>query len=106
MRLPLTALAMALASAVAAGGLGAQEGREDAASASPGALLYLDRSHWREARGEQKIALATDFMRVFCGNPAMPPSTLVACLDEVSGSGSIFESALACVAGGPAAPKP
>lgn len=70
-----------------------------APSAAPaGALLYLDRSRWRQADNAQKIALATDFMRIFCGNPAMPPSILVGCLDRAEEAGSMFEHALICVA--------
>jgi hypothetical protein len=69
------------------------------ASAAPaGALLYLDRSRWRQADSAQKIALVTDFMRIFCGNPVMPASILVGCLDNVEETGSIFERALSCVA--------
>jgi hypothetical protein len=67
-------------------------------TAPAGALLYLDRSRWRQADRAEKIALAADFMRIFCGNPAMPPSILVGCLDSAEDSGSMFERALICVA--------
>ena len=63
-----------------------------------GGLLYMERSNWLKADRAQKTALAADFMRIFCGNPAMPPSDLVVCLDEVSDSGPLFSQALACVA--------
>jgi hypothetical protein len=63
-----------------------------------GTLLYLDQSHWQQTGEAQKIALATDFMRIFCGDPAMPPPVLVGCLDQARGSGSMFERALSCVA--------
>lgn len=65
-------------------------------------LLYLDRQGWEQASEEAKAELAADFMRVFCGNPAMPAATLVACLDHGEGGGSMFERALTCVAAGPA----
>ena len=65
-------------------------------------LLYLDQQGWEQASGEAKAELAADFMRVFCGNPAMPAATLVACLDHGEGGASMFERALTCVAAGPA----
>jgi hypothetical protein len=70
------------------------------------ALLYLDQSHWQQAQEAQKIALATDFMRIFCGDPAMPPSVLVGCLDQATGSGPMFERALSCVATSTPLPNP
>jgi hypothetical protein len=103
MRRPLTALATALVLLSAAGNSRADDG---AASAPAAELLYLDQSHWRETDRERKVALAIDFMRIFCGNPAMPPSNLVSCLDEASDSGSIFGRALSCVATDPARPRP
>jgi len=65
-------------------------------------LLYLDQQGWEQTSGEAKVELAADFMRVFCGNPAMPAATLVACLDHGEGGGSMFERALTCIAAGPA----
>ena len=65
-------------------------------------LLYLDRAGWTRASGEAKAALAADFMRVFCGNPAMPPTDLVGCLDRPSDAGQLFARAMACVATAPA----
>ena len=110
MRRSLTALAMALVLFSAAGNSRADDGAASTlpknSSAPAAELLYLDQPHWREADPERKVALAIDFMRIFCGNPAMPPSHLVSCLDEASDSGSIFESALSCVAADPARPKP
>jgi hypothetical protein len=64
-------------------------------------LLYLDQQGWEQAGREAKIALASDFMRVFCGNPAMPAADLAGCLDRSDGPGSLFERALTCV-GAPA----
>jgi hypothetical protein len=61
-------------------------------------LLYLDQAGWEQASGEAKAALAADFMRVFCGNPAMAAADLVSCLDRADNTGSIFARAMACVA--------
>lgn len=75
----------------------------DHAHATPAAtLLYLDQQGWAQASGETKAALATDFMRVFCGNPAMPAADLVNCLDQTNNIGPIFEHALACIGANPA----
>ncbi len=102
MRLALTILAVVLAAASVPGQLRASDSIEPAApsaSAAPaGTLLYLDQSRWRQADRAEKIALAADFMRIFCGNPAMPPSILVGCLDSAAQAGSMFERALMCVA--------
>lgn len=70
-------------------------------AASAAALLYLDQTRWQQADRAQKITLAADFMRIFCGNPAMPASDLVGCLDNFEASGPIFERALSCVATNP-----
>lgn len=63
-----------------------------------GALLYMERPDWRAADPAQKAALAVDFMRIYCGDPAMPAADLVACLDQVGDPGSMFARALSCVA--------
>ena len=55
-----------------------------------------------QASSEAKAALAADFMRVFCGNPAMPAADLVGCLDRTDDTGPIFEHALACIGANPA----
>ena len=65
-------------------------------------LLYLDQQGWEQASGEAKAALAADFMRVFCGNPAMPAADLVDCLDRSRDAGPIFARAMACIAAAPA----
>ena len=71
----------------------------DSAHVAPAAtLLYLDQQGWTQASGEAKAALAADFMRVFCGNPAMPATDLVNCLDRSAPIGSMFERAMACIA--------
>jgi hypothetical protein len=64
-------------------------------------LLYLDQREWEQASGEAKAELAADFMRIFCGNPAMQTASLVGCLDHGGGTGSMFERALTCVAAWP-----
>jgi hypothetical protein len=102
MRLAPTILAAVLAVVSVSDQLRAGDSIEPAApsaSTTPaGTLLYLDQSRWRQADSAQKLALAADFMRIFCGNPAMPASILVGCLDNVEETGSIFERALSCVA--------
>jgi hypothetical protein len=109
MRLPPTTLAMALVLSFAVETSRAGNADESAAERTsdvpPGTLLYLDQARWQQADRTQKIALATDFMRIFCGDPAMPPSVLVTCLDEARDSGSMFERALSCVATRPPRPK-
>jgi hypothetical protein len=97
MRLALTILAAGLAVVSGSGQPRAGDGVEQALALPAGTLLYLDQSHWRQADTTQKLALATDFMRIFCGNSAMPPSILVGCLDGAEDSGSMFERALICV---------
>jgi len=66
-----------------------------------GALLYLDRPGWQAADAAERSAMASDFMRMFCGNPAMPASDLVACLNQAQNNGSLFAHALSCVASAP-----
>jgi hypothetical protein len=106
MRLLRTSFAIALALSAAERSY-AGEVTEIAVETMPaGALLYLDQSRWQQAEEAQKIALATDFMRIFCGDPAMPPSVLVGCLDRPAGSGSMFERALSCVATSASLPNP
>jgi hypothetical protein len=75
----------------------------DGAHTTPAAtLLYLDQQGWEQASSEAKNALAADFMRVFCGNPAMPPADLAGCLDRTGNTGTVFARAMACVATAPA----
>jgi hypothetical protein len=75
------------------------------APASSGTLLYLDQSDWRQADHARKTELAADFMRIYCGNPAMPAADLVACLDQIPDAGPVFARALSCVATGARGPK-
>jgi hypothetical protein len=65
-------------------------------------LLYLDQQGWERASKEAKASLAADFMRVFCGNPAMPVADLVGCLDRTADVGPLFARAMACIATVPA----
>jgi hypothetical protein len=102
MNSPLIVVAAGFVLALAPAPSPADERPGPAALATGGTLLYMDRSDWQQADRAQKTALAADFMRIFCGNPAMPPPDLVACLDEVGVSGALFAPALACVAAGPA----
>ena len=71
-------------------------------TAAAASLLYIDRQEWTQASSEAKTAFAADFMRVFCGNPAMPAADLVNCLDRTGDAGPIFEHALACIGANPA----
>ena len=108
MRLLRTAFAISLALFAAEESRASEvvQSTAEGTAAPAGALLYLDQSRWQQAEGAQKIALATDFMRIFCGDPAMPPSVLVGCLDQATGSGSMFERALSCVATSTSLPNP
>jgi hypothetical protein len=105
MRPAVIMLVAGLAMISASDRLRANEGTGRAAAsvsaASAGALLYLDQTRWQQADRAQKITLAADFMRIFCGNPSMPASDLVGCLDNFEASGPIFERALSCVATNP-----
>jgi hypothetical protein len=88
--------------AIAAPGTGALADSDDAHTAPAATLLYLDQTGWAQASGEAKAALAADFMRVFCGNPAMAAAELVGCLDRGESTGPVFARAMACIATGPA----
>ena len=94
--LPAAAIALVLASAGARAG----QATDPASDPPAGALLYLDRTGWQASPPARKIALAADFMRIYCGNPAMPPSGLVACLDGSADSGPLFAQGLSCVVAG------
>ncbi len=96
----LTALAAAVLAASAAAGSRADSAPRAASPVPAGALLYLDKPEWKEADGARKAAIAADFMRVFCGDPNMPPRALVDCLDRSEGTEPLFERALSCVAAG------
>jgi hypothetical protein len=59
-------------------------------------LLYLSADDWSQQPATRKIALAADFMRVFCANPTMSPVSLADCLDRDRANGALFERAIAC----------
>lgn len=94
-------LALAAAGVVAASAAAdspAEGGPRAASAVSAGTLLYLDKPEWSQADGTRKVAIAADFMRVFCGDPNMPPLDLADCLDRSEGGEPLFERALSCVA--------
>ena len=68
-----------------------------AMAASPVELLYLSQGDWERQPATSKIALAADFMRIFCTDQTMSPATLVDCLDKDGADGAMFERAIACV---------
>src|ERR1700754_1915782 len=91
--------ALAAGIVAAAAGDGAAEAAPLAATpVSASTLLYLGQPEWSQADGPHKVAIASDFMRVFCGDPGMPALELVDCLDHSTGTDSLFERALSCVA--------
>ena len=95
----LLAFAVGLVATLAAAGSGANEGAPRAAlPVSANTLLYLGQPEWSQADNARKVAIAADFMRVFCGDPGMPALDLVDCLDRSAGTEALFERALSCVA--------
>jgi hypothetical protein len=91
----LLAFAVGLAIASVAGSCTAES---TSSPVSAGTLLYLDQPKWSQADGSRKVAIAADFMRVFCGNPGMPALDLVDCLDRSADTEPLFERALSCIA--------
>jgi hypothetical protein len=59
-------------------------------------LLYLSPRDWERQPAPRKIALAADFMRIFCADPTMSPASLADCLDRERANGALFERAIAC----------
>lgn len=59
-------------------------------------LLYLSPADWEKQSATRKIALAADFMRIFCADQTMSPASLADCLDRDSANGALFERAIAC----------
>ncbi|MGY2907869.1 hypothetical protein [Bradyrhizobium sp. URHC0002] len=59
-------------------------------------LLYLSPHDWERQPATRKIALAADFMRIFCADQTMSPASLADCLDKDSANGALFERAIAC----------
>ena len=60
-------------------------------------LLYLDAEEWAKQPAARKVALAADFMRIFCTDQTMPPATLAECLDRDRTTGPLLDRAIACV---------
>ncbi|MHC2335539.1 hypothetical protein [Bradyrhizobium sp. USDA 4454] len=85
------ALLALLATAPAAPGAAAESSIDDAS------LLYLSSGDWERQSAPRKIALAADFMRIFCTVQTMSAATLADCLDRDKADGAPFERAMACV---------
>lgn len=85
------ALLALLAAQPAAHGAAAESGADDAS------LLYLSSSDWQRQSAPRKVALAADFMRIFCTDQRMSAASLADCLDHNAADGAPFERAIACV---------
>jgi hypothetical protein len=57
-------------------------------------LLYASAAQWHDAHQPMRIALACEFMRIYCGDPAIAPEELVTCIS--AHPGEVFTAALAC----------
>ena len=69
----------------------AESGADDAS------LLYLSSGDWERQSTPRKVALAADFMRIFCTDQRMSAASLADCLDRDKADGTPFERAMACV---------
>ncbi|WP_050424413.1 hypothetical protein [Bradyrhizobium tropiciagri] len=85
------ALLALLAAQPAARGAAAESGVDDAS------LLYLSGVDWERQSAPRKLALAADFMRIFCTDQRMSAASLADCLDRGKADGAPFERAIACV---------
>ncbi|UGY13348.1 hypothetical protein [Bradyrhizobium septentrionale] len=85
------ALLALLAAQPAARGAAAESSDDDAS------LLYLSSSDWEQQSAPRKVALAADFMRIFCTDQSMSAASLADCLDRNAADGAMFERAMACV---------
>jgi len=63
----------------------------------PQSLNFMTLRDWRRSPPDEKIALAADFMRIFCVRPAMAPARLADCLDREEHGAALFDGAMACV---------
>ena len=79
-----------LAEATAGGAATSDAAREETS------LLYLSPRDWERQPATRRIALAADFMRIFCADQTMSPASLADCLDRDSANGALFERAIAC----------
>ncbi|WP_456757490.1 hypothetical protein [Bradyrhizobium sp. USDA 4011] len=66
-------------------------------SADGASLLYLSSGDWERQSTPHKVALAADFMRIFCTDQRMSAASLADCLDRDKADGAPFERAIACV---------
>ncbi|MBR0900577.1 hypothetical protein JQ616_36965 [Bradyrhizobium tropiciagri] len=66
-------------------------------STDDASLLYLSSSDWEHQSAPRKVALAADFMRIFCTVQTMSAASLADCLDRDKADGAVFERAMACV---------
>lgn len=66
------------------------------AGAEETSLLYLSFDDWQKQTPPRKVALAADFMRIFCADQTMSPASLADCLDRIRASDALFERAIAC----------
>ena len=80
-----------LAGATAVGAAASSNGVTEETS-----LLYLTPQDWERQPATRKIALAADFMRIFCADPTMSPASLADCLDRDGVNGALFERAISC----------
>ncbi|HEX7924642.1 MAG TPA: hypothetical protein VF583_27025 [Bradyrhizobium sp.] len=71
----------------------AESGADDAS------LLYLSSNDWQRQSAPHKVALAADFLRIFCTDQRMSAASLADCLDRDKADGALFERAIACVSG-------
>ena len=85
------ALLALLATGPAARGAAAESIADDAS------LLYLSTSDWERQPAPRKVALAADFMRIFCTDQTMSAISLAECLDRDKADGALFERAMVCV---------
>lgn len=85
------ALLALLAVQPAARSAAAESGADDAS------LLYLSSGDWERQPAPRKVALAADFMRIFCTDQRMSAASLADCLDRNAADGAPFERAIACI---------
>ncbi|MGF6312232.1 hypothetical protein ABIB82_006279 [Bradyrhizobium sp. i1.8.4] len=86
-----SALLALLATTPVAHGATLESGAVDAS------LLYLSSGDWARQSAPRKVALAADFMRIFCTDQRMSAASLADCLDRNAADGAPFERAMACV---------
>ncbi|MTV17216.1 hypothetical protein [Bradyrhizobium sp. BR2003] len=66
-------------------------------SVDDASLLYLSSSDWERQSAPRRVALAADFMRIFCTDQTMSAASLADCLDRDKADGALFERAMTCV---------